>query len=389
VLFVAVPFFVLLFFLYVWRLGTLVSGYSISEITTIRSSSSLSTIKNNPINAPHKLLQFVFQHFGHHGAIWMRSVSVFFAFIFFVSLFLILKKWFGNFIAFLGTTLLAATPWVVLIARSATADIMWLCPVLVIFGYAFLAKSQRWQSLAWLGLMFCLVVAIYTPGLVWFMIAAFALGWRQILDLINRTNFTAAVTGLVMFMLLVTPLGYGFYLHPSLIKDWLLVPHSIPALLILAKQAGWALASLAYRAKQHSNYMLGRMATLSITQSILALVGIYAMGKSAKRELFALLTLLAISLVAVSLNANPILMTLCLPALAIFDAAALRFLHLKWLRVFPLNPLPKTFAAVLISMLVFFQAGYALRYSLAAWPHSIETRKAYVLKYTIGKGSEK
>jgi hypothetical protein len=90
---------VLILLLFSWRLGTLTHGMNGPEIAARKSSSSLTEIKNNPINAPHKLGQLLFQKLGHKGAFWMRLVSVIAALVILTFLFLLLKEWFGVFIA--------------------------------------------------------------------------------------------------------------------------------------------------------------------------------------------------------------------------------------------------------------------------------------------------
>jgi hypothetical protein len=73
-------------------------------------------------------------------------------------------------------------------------------------------------------------------------------------------------------------------------------------------------------------------------------------------------------------------LAISLPAVAILDAVGLRYLYEKWFRVFPLNPIPRGFAYIFIFVLIFGQLAYGVRYALLAWPHSLETRKVYVIK---------
>jgi hypothetical protein len=75
-----------------------------------------------------------------------------------------------------------------------------------------------------------------------------------------------------------------------------------------------------------------------------------------------------------------LILGLCLPALAILSAAGLRYLYIEWRSIFPRNPLPLSFALVIISLLVGLQVAYGLRYSLVAWPHLAATKQLYVLK---------
>jgi hypothetical protein len=368
------------FFLYVWRLGTLVPGLSAREISAIKGSSSFDNIKNNPINLPHKLPQFVFQHFGHHGAFWMRSVSVFFALLFLAALFLQLKKWFGIYIASLGTLLAASSPWFILAARNATPDVMFFVPFLVVWAYSFFTRTEEFQTSAWFSLIAALAIALYVPGMIWFLLIGVIFGARKFFDAFIELDNLLIAAGIVILLLAILPLGYGLYMHQSIIKNWLLIPSSFPAAADLGKNLVWSLSTLVFRSRQHLDYSLGRLGLISIIQSVLALVGIYALARSARRELATMVGLLIIGVVFSVLNNNFYLLLICLPALAVFDAAALRFLYVRWMKVFPLNPVPRTLAIIFVCLLVLLQVTYGIRYSLAAWPHNLEIRKSYMLK---------
>jgi hypothetical protein len=377
---VAVPTFLLFFFLYIWRLGTIVPGMSPAETAERASSSSLNFIGRNPVNAPHKIVQLAFQHFGHTGAFWMRSVSVFFAFVFLAALFLTLRKWFGSFVAIVGTLLLGCTPWIIILARNATGDIMLLSPILAIFAYTILTRSKDRQILAWYVFIVSLAVALYAPGVIWFVALAFVLGNRQFLKAVSNLKALNAIIGFALLILLVLPLAYGAILHPSAAKNLFLIPSNFTGWLEIAKSFVWSLSALAFRTRQHIEYIVGTLAILNIAQLVLAVIGFYAMNKSARREAYVALILIIIGIVFAAINRNVVLLTICFPAFAILDAAALRFLYIKWSRVFPVNPLPRALAVILITLLIFAHLGYGLRYALAAWPHNQATRKVYVLK---------
>jgi 4-amino-4-deoxy-L-arabinose transferase-like glycosyltransferase len=380
ILFVAVPVAVLLFFLYLWRLGTLVPGLSHAETTERTSSSSLNSIVNNPINAPHKVLQFFFQHFGHSGAFWMRLVSVFFALIFLLALFLILRKWFGNFVAVIGTLFLGCTPWIVILARNATSDIMLLSPILAVFAYTTLTRTKRWHRFIWFIFIVCIAISIYAPGAIWFVALTLVLVNKQIFKAVSSLSSVIIILGLAGLLLLLMPLFYGVYSHPPIGKELLLIPHNFAGWMETAKSFVWSLSSLFIKTRHHIDYTVGSLAILNIAQVILGLIGLYAMNKSAKREAYVAITLIVIGVIFASINQNIVLLTICFPAFAILDAAALRFLYIKWSRVFPLNPLPRALAVILISLLILAHVSYGVRYALAAWPHNQTTRKVYVLK---------
>jgi 4-amino-4-deoxy-L-arabinose transferase-like glycosyltransferase len=370
----------LVLFLYSWRLGTLTVGMSKPETLARKSSSSFVQLKDNPVNAPHKLGQLAFQHLGHHGAFWMRSVSVAAALLFLALLFLFLRQWFGSFIAILSTLFFAATPWVALVARSATPDIMFLSPISVITCFIWLSRDKKWPDFAWLALCITTGLSLYTPGAIWFVLISLVLAGRVLMNSLHKVSSAMFIAGIALFILLLIPLGYGVYQHSSTAKTLLLYPDSWQHPVELLKSTAWSISSLFVKTRQHLSYTVGRLPILNVAAILLSVVGIYAMLKGAKKQVYLLLVLILIGILASSINNNAILLTLCLPSVAIFIAAALRYLHIKWFRVFPLNPLPKALAITFLLLLVGLQLAYGLRYTLVAWPHSVATKSNYMLK---------
>jgi 4-amino-4-deoxy-L-arabinose transferase-like glycosyltransferase len=366
--------------LYSWRLGNLTTGMSPSEAAARKNSSTFTALKGNPVNAPHKLGQLAFQHLGHHGAFWMRSISALAALLFLVVLYLLLKEWFGYFIAGLSTIFFASTPWMILMSRSATPDIMFFSPILIIAGFTWLSRGKRWLSLAWLVLAVTTALSLYTPGLIWFVLISLVFAGSALTKSLDRVSGPVFIGGIVLFILLLVPLGYGVYQHTSVAKNLLLYPHSWQHPIDLLKSTAWAVSALALRARQHIDYTIARLPILSASEILLSVLGIYAMLKGAKKQVYLLCGLVIIGILAAGINNNAVLLTLCLPAVAIFIAAALRYLYMKWFRVFPLNPLPKALAISFMVLLVALQLSYGVRYAFVAWPHSVATKSTYVLK---------
>lgn len=368
-----------IFFFFVWRLGTLTPGLSPHEAAAREASSSFSALLENPVDAPHKVFQLILQTAGYDGAFWMRSVSVFFGLLFLLGLYLTLRTWFGRSIAFCGALLFATTPWIILSTRSAATDVMLYSPVLLIFALIVLSRSNKRLNLVWIGFIAALTICIYTPGVLWFMLLALAFGHKKILPSILKVKSVPAILGIAALILLLIPLFYASIQNITVAKNLLLIPDSFPGPGVIFKNVLDALASLAYSLPEHVDYAIAKQPILNIAQVVLAVIGIFSMWKKAKRELYIILLLLITGFVAVGLNADPFLIGLCLPAIIILDAAGLRYLFVKWFSVFPLNPLARGFAVVLICLLLMAQVAYGATYALIAWPHNLETRKTYVI----------
>jgi hypothetical protein len=370
----------LFFFLYVWKLGTLLPALSAHEAAARHGSSTLGNIIDNPVNAPHKIIQWFFQLLDYHGAFWMRSVSVFYVLVFLLSLYLVLRMWFGRFIAIVGILFFSTTPWVILAGRSAAPDVMWLSPFLFMLSYAALCRSGEKINIAWTGLLISIIICLYTPGLIWFLLLALIIKAKKITPAILKVKRQYLLAGFTLLLLMILPLLYATIKDISIGKDLLLIPHYFAGTPTVVQNLLWSGASLAYHLPAHMDYAIGRLPILGLTQAVLAVFGVYAMWHKARRETLIVLSLLTISIVATAFSGNMLLLFISLPAIAILDAAGLRYLYTKWFSVFPLNPLAKVFAVCIVSLLLLAHVAYGVRYALLAWPHNVETRKIYMVK---------
>jgi 4-amino-4-deoxy-L-arabinose transferase-like glycosyltransferase len=366
--------------LYIWRLGTLVPGKSDAEIKAIESSKYFGNISDDPLYLPHKLVQFAAQSLGQNGDFWMRLCSVIFAIALLAFFYWNARQWFGKLTAIIGTLILAATPLVVISGRSASAEILLLYPLVVIAVSTWLNKTNRFNSLAWVIFMAILAIAFYIPGLIWFLIISLAVNYKRLLEAFSKASKIALIVGFVLFIILIAPLLFVIGTHFSVLKELLLIPGSFPSVIDFFKNLVWSVLALTYKFPEHMPYILGKLPVLSVAQSVLALVGVYALWKKARKEIYSLVTLFCLGIFFTALNRDFLILLLCLPAVMIFAAAGLRFLFIKWMKIFPLNPIPRTLAIVLVFVLVVAHTAFGARYALIAWPQNLETRNTYMLK---------
>jgi hypothetical protein len=366
--------------LFVWRLGDLTTGLSITEVKARSASSSINAVINNPIYAPHKLLQLALQSSGHHGAFWMRGVSVFFAVIFLLCLYLLLKAWFGRLIAFFSLLIFASTPLFILSARSATPTIMLLSLIAIIAAFVWLVRSESWPRTAWIVLCGVAALACYTPGVLWLIVAGILFGRKRLVGRLQDLDQAALASGVVLFITLLVPVMLASMRDLGVAKELLLIPSSPPSPWAFIQQAGWAMGGLFWKSRVHFDTNTARLATLSAAQIILSLLGIYTLLRRAPRDAYFLLAVVVITAIAIGLGQSQVFLLFCLPVFGLAVGAGLRYLYYEWRSVFPRNPLPKAMAILLMGILVALQLVYGVRMALVAWPHTAETKRIYVLK---------
>lgn len=371
---------VLAFFLYFWRLDSLTKGLSLAEISARSSSSSLSAIVDNPLNAPHHLLQYLFTHLGGNSAFYLRLPSAILALLLMWSFYYLVRTWFGKIIGALSTIVAASSPLVILSARSATPEILLLSSLAVLATYTWLKRTKTKKDAAWIILCVLAAGIIYVPGGLWLLIFSLVFGRNLLERVLSKVNSHYKVLGIFLALLIIAPLFYGLFKHPGLIRPLLLIPGDWPFVVDILKQFGWAISALILRAPSHIDLIIARLPVLDATQIVLLIFGIYAMGRLARAKSYSLASLIILALVASSINHNITYLMLGLPAIFVFVAAGLRYLFVEWRTVFPRNPIPKYLALSLMSLLVILHAAYGLNYSLSAWPNTDSTKNVYVLK---------
>lgn len=370
--------FVLFFFF--WRLGTMTAGLGPREYTARQNSQEVEQIINRGINAPYYLLQHASTELPSSNIFGLRLTSVLVGLTIFIFLFMLLRSWFGQTIAFFAVLIFVTTPWVLISARTATPNIMLLWLIVPLACFILVGRSKEHPGLWWLLLCLSAAIALYTPGLFWFLLAAVIVSSRAFLNYTKRVNTALIVAGMAAAILLVVPLIVALSLEPTRIRSLLLIPSAWQPGLDVAKSLGWGVSSVFWQTENHIDIGINRLPLLNILQIVLVIFGFYALSSRARNINLSLIGLLLFAIIISALNKDSHLLLLGLPAVAVFLAAGLRFLYIEWRKIFPLNPFAYGLAIGLISLVVGAHLLYAARYSLIAWPHTSETKSAYVLK---------
>lgn len=365
-------------FVFFWHIGTQPAAMSPAEAANITTSHSLHSLYAQPLFAPHNFLQYLLIKL-HHGDLgWLRAVSAVWGLVFCVSFFKIVKTWFGVFIGWLATVLFATSPLVILAARSADASVMYLMPVAVASCYFWLTRSEKFSHHAYFGVLVGAALCLYTPGSLWILIVGVLMAKNYLLKFWSARP-RGIWTAYVAVVITLAPLLVSLAAHPHLIKQWLALPAAWHLIAIL-KSIGWMMLGIFWRTNSHYDLQVGQMALVSTVQIILAVLGLFALWQKARSKSFGITAIiLAVGLFA-GLSNQYAMLGIVVASVCVAAAAGLRYLHLEWQSVFPLNPLPRALALVLICSAVMFNVFYGIRYSLVAWPHSVATRQTYVLK---------
>lgn len=371
---------VLGYFIFIFKLGSLTSDLSPAEVSARANSHSLSTIINDPLYAPHHLLQYLFTHFTSSSPFFLRLPSVLLGLIFISIFYFFVRSWFGKKIAFFTSLIALSTPIIMLSARSAAPSILLLSPLAILAIYSYLEKSKTDQ--AYKLILFALTIGLitYTPGMIWLLVLGAIYKRSDLIKKVSDFKPQYKSIAIALFLAIIAPLIYGLWQHPELIHTWLATPDQWPHVIEAFKQFGWAISSLFIKTPVHIDAIIARLPILDVTQVILLVFGSYAMMRLARARIHALVSIIIFSVLITSINSNPTYLMIGLPAVLIFMAAGLRYLLVEWKAIFPKNPIPKYLALSLISLIVGIHLLYGLTYSLSAWPKSEATKHIYVIK---------
>ena len=372
--------FALIFVFFLWHLGNLTPGMSKAEISYAQNSQSWSNIVSHPLNAPHRLFQLAtFKLAPGHPSLF-RLASVGFALVFCLAYYKMTRIWFGRVVGLLATLIFASLPLFVISARQAFPAILFFAPIVFISTYNWLLRSNGQRDWVWLIACAAAAVFLFTPGLPVWLAAAFIICRKQLSKTISGLSAWSLAGGSAMVALSLSAISWAAARDHQVIKNVLLVPAHAPDWLAALKDAGWMVFSLFAKTGHADRLLVGRLPILNILLMALLVFGVYAMLGASRAKTIALGSGVIYAIVMAGLNNDIELLALGLPSVAIFIAAGLRYLYIEWRSVFPRNPVPRTFAVVLITFVAATQVYFGLRYSLSAWPNTPATRSSYVLK---------
>ena len=366
--------------LYLWRLGSLTPGLAPDEAQATAASRSLEAIWLQPLNAPHKLLQHGLSLISNSAFSW-RLASVILALIFLACFVWLVRASLGVRAALFGLLMLGLTPWLVLIGRSAAAPIDWLWPLAVTAAALWWWRTRRWQTLAGYLTFLSLGLALYVPGLAWFLVIGIIIARRQLAELWRRGGWLKNSLGLLLLIGVVAPLAKSLVADQVSLSDWLALPRYWPSPLEFIRAVGRALTAIAWHTPGNLNWVIDHLAIFSSAQLVLAFIGLASLWLRGRgRYGLYLLTWVGLAVVLAGLNRDLAVLTVALPVVSGLAAAGLYYLWAEWRRGFPRNPLARSLAAGLIGLILVWQFVFAARYCLVAWPHAPATRASYVLQ---------
>lgn len=366
----------IVFGLLFFRLGTLVKPFAPSELAARHSSSSIAVIAENPVNAPHKIGQYVAQKAGRKGPLAMRTISALYGLLAVWLFFLIAGNWFTPRMAALGTLMFATSGWFLHIARSATPHITLMGVLALIACGAWLRYSNR-RSLAIVVAAITTAVSLYIPGLVWFVLIFLVLQRRSISEELRRISSHAIILAFLLWLLLLTPIAIASIRDPQILRTLIGAPAALASWSDIGKNLLSIPLHLFLLGPQDPAMWLGRLPLLDVFSAAMLILGTYRLYAQRKLDRTKLLIgSLVIGSLLIALG-GPVNITILLPFLYILITSGFSLLMQQWFTVFPRNPFARSIGFILLSTSVLLAVFYHVNRYFVAWPNAPATKQVY------------
>lgn len=359
-----------------YRLVTLTGSLNWREYYVLNAKTILAQIWNNPVGLPLLLSRLVVSVvIPSVTTFWMRIPSVLLGMILAALLYRLIKRWYGYRLALFGTFMLITAPWYLHSARIATGDIMY--PLAMTCLLILAALWHQKERPKWLIYMSIVVVGltIYVPGMLW-LVLCLAVFERRNIAATLKTQKGHASGAIALGLLTVAPLVHALVLNWHLYRSFLGLPARWPNPLDYVQNffQTWQYIFVGGWHVPIAN--LGGLPIVDILTGISFVVGVYLYAKHPKavrtRQLLAV-WLLGTGLIAF----GSVSIYLLLPIVVVLSIGGIGYLLHLWLKVFPKNPVARSFGIGLICTVILFAVAYNLTNYFIAWPNSPATKAAF------------
>lgn len=366
----------LLFF----KLDGLVPAFSQPELDYVTKNSSLESIIDQPIYAPHALVQHGLIKLGYGNVAAMRAVSAIFALLGATMFYYVVKRWYSARVALLSLAMFASSAWYLHFARLATPHIFRVFVVLAVFAFGTWARQTRSRNLMMVLGSLIMASLFYVSGFA--VLAIAILAWqRKSLAIYVResSSFALIIAGLILVGSLV-PLGLAVIQDVNYLKVIAGLPETVPSVGQVLKKLLDIPVQLAVKGPSNPVLWLGRVPLVDIFTLGMAFLGAYAYYFKKKLDRTKLLFAGGIFSFVLAAIGDVVTPDVLIPIIYILAAAGIGLMLQQWSTVFPRNPLARSIGTSLVSIAVILAVFYSVNHYFIAWPNAPETKAVFQLR---------
>src|ERR1035437_2689748 len=363
---------------YLFRVSSLTHNLlSNREADAHNTYQSFKGFVTNPINAPYRLIDYLFLHLHTPTTAFTRYASVTFGLLACLLFFIIIRRWHGQRSAIFTTILFAISGWMLHVTRLGTPDILFvLVPLVLVLLASWAHKTEKhFFALLCMSLIFGLL--FYIPGAIWFVIATSVLIRKAIIGHIRNLKIWKSLILLLIILVALAPLVHAMYLSPHLIRSWLFLPSAFPKPITLLKQLAESITFLFARGPFATDLWLAHTPIFDIFTSVMCLLGVYFYVRYYNNlRSYTLSSFLIIGGILVGLNGVNA-MGFVIPTVYLLVGTGLTYVLRDWLTVFPRNPVARISGILLVTGVIAIATTYHLESYFVAWRSSPNTVQVF------------
>lgn len=360
--------------LMLYQLQSLTPGLSQTELATYDSSRKISSIIDNPVNAPYKISIFI-STIIIDNSLGLRIVGAMTGVLAIVLFYIIAIQIYGQLIAVSTSIMLASSTYFLALTRSATGNVMLLSLLVLLSAGAYIRFGKR-KDVGWIVAAIVLGLSIYVPGMLVFIIPLAAWQFMHVRKTFERLQPPIIIASSVIFGVLCIPLLVSLIREPSLWRDYLGLPAILAPLNEIIGSIGAAIASLFAVSKANPSIWLGRQPILDVFAAVMFLYGVISLiGKYKLDRLWILVAIFCLGLIWVGIAADPLKLFALLPFIYLVIGFGLQRLVNQWMSVFPKNPIARYVGTALFVIAVATSVNFQLHRYFVAWPNNNETKQ--------------
>jgi len=181
-------------------------------------------------------------------------------------------------------------------------------------------------------------------------------------------------------IILLAPLGYAVFHDTNQLLAVAGLPSTVPTINNMIHNFLNIPTGVLLKGPNSPSQWLGRLPYLDIASTAMLVLGVYSLRYHLlliRAQLLVGCSLLFIILITLGGSVTSLAL---LPVIYLLIAGGLAFMLQQWFTVFPNNPVARTIATTLVSVLVLLISYYNISHYFIAWPQTPATRQAFGLQ---------
>jgi 4-amino-4-deoxy-L-arabinose transferase-like glycosyltransferase len=281
-----------------------------------------------------------------------------------------------SFIGIISTTLFATSVWFMQTVRDSSSLDFYCFAILVAIYLAILYYRKKNLRLLALASSILLGLSLYIPGMIWFSLLFIVINLKMLRLEAKILPNKIKIWSIIIFLILLGPIGYEIFKNHSLVYSILYLPHSIDYHQLLKQFINYP-KYLFIQNSSASIFSIGSLPIINFATTILIIFSGIWVYRNWKNPLTKYIYLsLGLGWLLATINNNQSIY-IVLPLLSLLAAIGLSYIYTEWKKIFPRNPYPDFAAKILISILVGCMSFYQILLYFIVWPHTAHILAIY------------